>query len=241
MASFTYATQWFARAVVEHDSVAGVEELPTGHVRIDRRKHAFGADALPDELPSITVAPIHTPRVDLTAVKDIFAVSVPTIIALIPKKSHYDWSARDFAERGGSTIHTFKEFYTFLGERDPRPFIDKNLGYVMERLDQHSAVASLEMICEASMRLKRKGSLSDVLVAVEYEYEFSEEALVQAIKRHPDATVIINANPNGRATSAAMAHAENAEVTIFGVSELMGALNYDGKQFRSYKPRHRHG
>jgi hypothetical protein len=74
---------------------------------------------------------------------------------------------REFAERAGSTIHTFKELYTFMGKRDPRPCIDKQVGYVMERLGQHSAVASLDMVCEASMRLERTGSLSDVLVAVE--------------------------------------------------------------------------
>jgi hypothetical protein len=64
---------------------------------------------------------------------------------------------------------------------------------------------------------------------------------VKAVKRHPDAAVIVNANPNGRATSAAVRHEENAGVTIFGVSDLMGALNYDGEQFRSYKPRYRQG
>jgi hypothetical protein len=121
-----------------------------------------------------------------------------------------DWSARELAEENGSTIHTFKELYRFMAERDPRPFIDKNVGYVVDRLSQHSVVASLEMICEASMRLERRKGLIDVVVAVEYEYEFSEEAVVQALKRHPDAHVIVNANPNGRSTGSASAHAEQA-------------------------------
>jgi hypothetical protein len=91
------------------------------------------------------------------------------------------------------------------------------------------------MICEASMRVRREGALGDVVVAVEYEYEFTEEALVSAIARHPDAHVILNANPNGRATKAAYSHARDAAVAIFGLSELMGALNYDGEQFRAYE------
>jgi hypothetical protein len=37
------------------------------------------------------------------------------------------------------------------------------------------------MIYESSMRIKRTGRLSDVTVAVEYEYEFSEEAVVWAL------------------------------------------------------------
>ncbi|MGO9956299.1 MAG: hypothetical protein ACLP50_10025 [Solirubrobacteraceae bacterium] len=171
--------------------------------------------------------------------KEIFAVSVPTVILLIPKRSHYDWKAREFAEDNGSTVHTFKELYTFMGEGDPRACVAKNVDYVRERLSQHSAVSSLVMICEASMRLIRHQGLSELIVAVDYQYEFSEEAVVRAVKHHPDATVIANANPNGRSTGAALTHAKHAGVTIFGASELIGALNYDGEQFRSYKPRHR--
>ena len=164
---------------------------------------------------------------------------MPTVILLIPKRSHYDWNARELAEDSGSTIHTFKELYTFIGEPDPRPCVEKNMAYVTERLRQHSAVSQLVMICEASMRLERHKGLSELVVAVDYQYEFSEEAVVQAVKHHPNASVIVNANPNGRSTGAALTHAQHAGVTIFGVSELMGALHYDGEQFRSYKPRHR--
>jgi hypothetical protein len=236
MAPIAYATEWFARTVVDHDTVTGVEALANGQVKLEREVKWD-----PKNLPSITVTPIRTDRVNVSVVKEIFAVSVPTVILLIPKRSHYDWDARDFAEAKGSTIHTFKELYTFMGERDPRPCVEKNVDYVRERLNQHSAVSSLVMICEASMRLERHKGLSELVVAVDYQYEFSEEAVVQAVKHHPNASVIVNANPNGRSTSAALTHAEHAGVTIFGVSELMGALNYDGEQFRSYKPRHRRG
>ena len=84
------------------------------------------------------------------------------------------------------------------------------------------------------MRVKRRGGLSDVIVAVEYEYEFSEAALVQALKHHPHAQVVINANPNGGATNAARTHGESAEVPILGMADAMGALNFDGARFREY-------
>jgi hypothetical protein len=122
-----------------------------------------------------------------------------------------------------------------MHEPDPRRFVDKNVAYARQRLEQHSKVRTVEMICEASMRLNRRGGLSDVVVAVEFEYEFSEEAMVRALTRHPDVDVVLNSNPGGRPTGAALTHAAHAEIPIFSSIELMGALNYDGERFRTYQ------
>jgi hypothetical protein len=228
MGRLRYEAAWFAATIINHDTVTQATALPNGHVRLERK-----------DLPPITVAPVAADRIDRAIVETVLASAVPTEIVLIPKVAHYDWSARRLAEDNGSTVHTFKELYTFLNEPDPRPFVDKNVRYARDRLGQHSKVDSVEMICEASMLLKRPGALSDVVAAIEYEYEFSEEALVRALTRHPDATVVVNTNPNGKPTTAALAHAESAEIPLFGVAELMGALNYDGEGFREYMPRRR--
>ncbi len=80
------------------------------------------------------------------------------------------------------------------------------------------------MICESSMRLVRSGRMPDVVISIEYGYEFGEEALVEALERHPDVDVVLNANSLGRATSAALEHADNAGVHILNLSSLMGGL-----------------
>jgi hypothetical protein len=123
-----------------------------------------------------------------------------------------------------------------MHEVDPRPSWNKNVSYSRQRLSQHGKVQSVEMICEASMRLKRRGGLGNVIVSVEYEYEFSEEAMVRALARHAGVDAILNSNPNGRPTGAALSHAREADVPIFGLGGLMGAVNYDGERFRTYKP-----
>ncbi|HEV3322337.1 MAG TPA: hypothetical protein VG147_09130 [Solirubrobacteraceae bacterium] len=228
MADFAYETRWFADAVVKHDAVLRASALPNGHVSVERKS-----------LSSITVAPLATPCIDTAVVESVLASCVPTVILLIPPTSHYDWSARELAEENGSTIHTVKELYTFMREPDPRRFVDKSVRYLWNLLETHSRVTSIEMICEALMLVKRREPLSDVIAAIEYEYEFSEAALVRALKHHPGARVIINANPNGGATDAALTHAESAEVAILGVSEAMGALNLDGVRFREYVCRER--
>ncbi len=225
MEPFSYSTRWFAETVTKHTKVQAASPLANHQVRLVRQN-----------LPPITIAPITTARVSLDTVRAVLESGTPTAIVLVPKTAHYDWSAREFAEANSSTILTFKELYTYLPERDLLGLLDKNVDYNRKRLGQHDKVRELEMICEASMRLKRHGGLKDVTIAVEYHYEFSEEALVQAIEHHPGMDVILNANPNGRVTEAALAHAQEVRVPVFGIAQLMGALNYDGERFRNYIP-----
>jgi hypothetical protein len=233
MADLRYGTEWFARAVKNHEGVTRASALPNGYVRLERK------DFADKDLEPITVAPLLADRVDATVVEALLENAIPTVILLIPKASHYDWGARELAEGHGSTIHTFKELYTFVQDADPRPLVDKNVSYMRDLIDQHTSVKLVEMICEASMLITRRSDLSDVIAAIEYEYEFSEEAFVRALKHHPDAEVVINTNPNGGPTDAALTHAESAEVPIYGIAEVMRALNFDGAGFRRCVPRER--
>jgi hypothetical protein len=226
MSSPDLRSSWLASTIVKHSEVTGARTLPDGLVEVERKN-----------LPSITVAPLGNLRIDSRLVESVLRASPPpTVIVLVPRAGHYEWEARALAMAQGSTIFTVKELYTFMRERDPRAFVDKNVDYNRARLAQHSRVAKCEMICEASARLRRRDSLGDVVVAMEYEYEFTEEAVVRAIERHPDVDVILNANPSGRVTAAAYAHAIEARVPVYKIGELMGALNYDGEQFRNYEP-----
>jgi hypothetical protein len=220
-----YCSAWFAASIKKHSEVKDARMLPNSLVEIDRKEHA-----------PITVAPLADLRIDESLVEAVLETTVPTTIVLVPKVGHYDWSARELAADSGSSILTFGELYASMREGDPRRFLDKNVDYSRRRLAQHSRVTALQMVCESSMRLHRGDALSNVTVAVEYEYEFSEEALVRAIQRHPDADVILNANPNGSRTTAAQSHADDTGVPVFKVGELMGALNFDGAQLRDYTP-----
>jgi hypothetical protein len=217
---------WFARAIASHDSVSAVSRLDSGFVSLGRG----------DTLPVISIAPVGPDRLDVGVVESVLEAGTPTVIVLVPKASHYDWNAREFALREGSSVQTYKELVTFLHQEDPRGGLDKSVAFVKERLEQHSKVSHLEMICEATMRLRREPPLSDILIAVEYDYEFGEESLVRALQRHAGVNAVVNANPNGRPTMAALTHGEYANVPVYRIAEMMGALNFDGSQFVSYTP-----
>lgn len=230
MTPVSFLGDWFTKAITKHESVSAAHRTSTGFVVLERR----------GTLPDISIAPVAPDRLDMGVVESILQVDTPAVIVLVPKTSHYDWNARELALHRGSAVQTYKEFVTFLHQEDPRSGLDKNVAYVMNRLEQHSKVRRLEMICEASMRLRRQPPLSDVVISVEYDYEFGEESLVRAIQRHPAVDAVVNANPNGRPTMAALEHGDFANVPVYRIAEMMGALNYDGDRFVSYAPPDRH-
>jgi len=224
MSRIEYMTKWFANALERHDVVRSVTEISSSTLLVERK-----------EIPSINITPVATGYLETQDVERILGDQPATIICLVPREAHYAWKARELAESLGSTIQTVKEVFTYLSCIDPRPFVDKNVDFARNRLAQHSRVDGINMICEASMKLFRDG-LNDVVVAVDYQYEYSEEAFVDAINRHPHANAILNTNPNGRPTEAAIAHTRHAKIGLFNFAELMGALNYEGSAFLNYRP-----
>jgi hypothetical protein len=169
--------------------------------------------------------PLSVGRVTNGIVGEVLEDGMATVILLIPKRGHYDWTARELATDSGSSVLTYKELMTALNSKDPRPFVDKNVDFATRTLRQHSKVHGLRMICESSFVLIRKEPLPSLTVAVDYQYEFTQEALVAAVERHPDARIFLNANPNGRPTSAAVGHGEFAGVEVHRIGELMSRLN----------------
>ena len=209
-----YSTDFAIKSLTSHSAVARAAALPNGFVTVRRR-----------EQPPVTIAPVSVPRVTDGLVAEIFRAGTPDIVMLVPRASHYDWSARELALSNGSSVQTVKEVFTALNLEDPRSFLNKDVVFAVGTLSEHSTVTGLTMRCESMFTLTRQRPLSDVTIAVEYEYEFTQEALIAARKKHPEAGMYLNGNPNGRPTSAAVSLSDFAGVEIHRFGELMSRLN----------------
>jgi hypothetical protein len=209
-----YPVSWFAKTIVNHDRVEDAMAIDDREVRVVRK-----------ELNPITVVPVTSDFLVRQDLEELLVDRKPTLVVLVNRAGHYAWDARALAEEQGASLQTFKELYTFLPDSDPRGGVDKNVSFVRSRLEQHAKVRAVSMICEATMHVSRVGALDPLRIAVEYHYEFTEEALVHALERHPDVDVVYNANPNGTVTEAAYSHAEHAGVEVLGFRELMGRLH----------------
>ncbi|MFI1619674.1 hypothetical protein ACH4VT_22320 [Streptomyces lydicus] len=213
MAEIRYLTNWFATKISAHDEVKSATQISASRLHVQRKHGA-----------SLTIAPVHVTTLTAALVDEILQTGEATVICLVPKASHYLWSARERANKLGSDVQTMSEVFWSIVEENPQGFLSKDVDSTREILGQHSRVLRVQMICESSMRLTRSGGMPDVNISVEYGYEFGEEALVKALARHPGVDVVLNSNPNGRATSLALEHAEHAGVRLLDLSALMGVL-----------------
>lgn len=206
----TYLTDWFARTIQQDARIASARPEANGWVSL--RRHSG---------PEVTVVPLgDVDHADVDLVEEVLEQGVPTVILVIPARAHYAWAARELAERQGSVVFNSRQFKGALNLEDPRQYTDPQVAYGTSRIRQQPGVDDLTMVCENLFEVRRTGH-SPLLVAADYQYEFSEEALVEAIARHPDAQVIYNANPNGRPTTAASRYAKQVGIEVLGIGGLL--------------------
>ncbi|MGV9358330.1 hypothetical protein [Streptomyces misionensis] len=214
MTKIKYLTDWFVPKIAAHNDVASARRISARRLSAQRNDGVV-----------VKIAPVQVEILSESLVDQILREDTATIICLVPKSSHYLWSAREHANNLGSDVQTMSEVFWSMTEENPQGFLSKDVSVPRRILSQHSHVERVEMICESSMRIARMGRMSDVKVSIEYGYEFGEEALVKALDRHPGMDVVLNSNPNGRMTSAALEHAEHAGVRLMSLSSLMGELS----------------
>lgn len=179
----------------------------------------------PESGPTFTIYPTAEERVTTDSVRTVLQQHAVAAIVVVPRTSHYDWSARVLAEAHGMTVLTWGEFLQALGTSDLSMALARPVRYVRGALETHSRVVRVDMVCEGLMRVVRQNELSDVLIAVDEQYEFSAEAVVAAVRLHPDADIICDNNPNGRVTEAAVEQASHAGVEVMKLTDLFTRLH----------------
>src|SRR4051794_2874558 len=103
MTTIMYLTAWLIETVQGHNRVQAAVGLGNGFVHIERKG-----------LPEVTVAPVGEERIDKAVVDAILDVGTPTIMTPVATGSHYEWTAREYAEVRGSTVQTIKELFGSL-------------------------------------------------------------------------------------------------------------------------------
>lgn len=204
---------WVARILNEEDAVAQAEasdSLVEIIAKNGRTSRVYATDV---------------PRVTEDVVLEAMGTHDVDAIVVVPRSSHYDWSARLKAEASGSTVLTFGELRGAIGREDLSSVLSRPVAYVRDALEAHTRVVGVEMLCERSMRVVREVPLPDLTVAVDEQYEFSAEAVVAAVRLHPDADIICDNNPNGRVTQAAVEQAEHAGVEVMKLRDLFSRLH----------------
>lgn len=106
---------------------------------------------------------------------------------------------------------------------------------IARTLKTKPTVTDVEIIQTDILKIKRKGFNSDILLFVVDAYVLGEGATLEIIEDNPNINCILVCSNWNEYTESAKELAKEYKVGLFTLSELMGAIYYNGKRFIEYE------
>ena len=107
---------------------------------------------------------------------------------------------------------------------------------IAERLKSIRTVRDVEIVHRDILKIKRKMLYSDIILYVVDAYSLGEGDVFEIIQDNPSINCILVCSNWNHYSEDAEKLAMEYGVGLFKLSELMGAMNYNGSRFLEYKP-----
>lgn len=121
------------------------------------------------------------------------------------------------------------------GEHVCKP-IRKWVNSIAKILKTKPTVTDVEIIQRDILKIKRKRFNSDIVLYVVDAYVLGEGATLEIIENNPEINCILVCSNWNQYTESAKKLAKEYKVGLFTLSELMGAIYYNGRKFIEYEP-----
>lgn len=116
-------------------------------------------------------------------------------------------------------------FYSACGANDLRNFLDGETSFILQGLQQHSAIRSVERLTNRSYLVHRH-LLPSVTVLAINDYDVTAESLRAAISLHGKTDFVLASNPNSRFSQDSITASRHVGVKLMKWGNLLGALQY---------------
>ena len=208
------ATNWVA------DKLAAKEGLEI----VDRTPEDFLVVRSKDDY-TILVAVLGVLNViRLSDVKPLFdGATEPQFVVNVPSKTLWSGAAIDRIHAASAAFGTLGEVSRAAHTADAGSYRDKDMGFFINAMKQHSNVSSVSYVYEAVFQADRKIGAS-LIVAVIDAYNMSAEDVRNARDRFGHFDVVVKSSSHGSITNQAEAAAKSMGAHALTFGELMGWL-----------------
>lgn len=162
--------------------------------------------------------------IELTDVEPLFSsASKPQLVVNVPSKAPWSGAAIDRIHSAAAAFGTLGDISRAASAENAGAYRDKNLGFFINAMKQHSNVSSVSYVYERVFLAKRKVG-SSLIVAVVDAYNMGAEDVRNTMERFGRFDIAVKASSYGAVTQQAHAAARSmgAEALMFG--ELMQRL-----------------
>jgi hypothetical protein len=150
-------------------------------------------------------------------------VSEPQFVANVPSKTLWSGSAIDLVHDASAAFGTFGDISRAAATEDAGSFRDKNMGFFINAMRQHSNVSSVSYVYQNVFKAHRRSG-SSLVVAVINAYHMSAEDVRNAKSQFGSFDIVVKASNYGSITGQAEAAATSMGVEALTFRELMRRL-----------------
>ena len=208
------ATNWAADKLASNEELEVVDRTPEGFLVVKSKDNY-----------TFVVAVLGVQNViGLSDVEPLVAgVTKPQLVVNVPSKTLWSGAAIDRVHAESAAFGTLGDVSRAAHTEDAGSYRDKNMGFFINAMKQHSNVSSVSYVYETVFKADRKVGAS-VIVAVVDAYNMSAEDVRNAKARFGHFDVVVKSSSHGSITNQAEAAAKSmgAQACTFG--ELMGRL-----------------
>ena len=151
-------------------------------------------------------------------------VTKPQLVINVPSKTLWSGAAIDLIHREDAAFGTFGDVARAARLDDPGSLRDKNMGFFINAIRQHSNVSSVSYVYDSVLKVDRVFGPS-LAVAVIEAYNMSAEDVRDARHRFGHFDVVVKSSSYGSVSNEAIAAARTMGAQAVMFAQLMGRLN----------------
>ena len=162
--------------------------------------------------------------IELSDVKPLFVgATKPQLVVNVPSKTLWSGAAIHFIHAASAAFGTMGDISRAARTEDAGSYRDKNMGFFINAMRQHSNVSGVSYVYEAVFKADRKIGES-LIIAVINAYNMSAEDVRNAKDRFGHFDIVVKSTSYGSITTQAEAAAESMGAQALGLGELMRRL-----------------
>lgn len=163
--------------------------------------------------------------IKLADVKPLFArTTKPLLVVNVPSKTLWSGDAIRHVHAASAAFGTFGDVSRAASTGNAGSFRDKNMGFFINAMGQHSNVSGVSYIYDRVFEVKRKIG-SSLTIAVIDTYNMSAEDVRNARGQFGQFNIVVKSSGYGSITRQAEAAAKSMDAEALTFGELMGRLN----------------
>lgn len=162
--------------------------------------------------------------INLSDVEPLFAsANKPQLVVNVPSKTLWSGAAIHRIHAASAAFGKVGDVSRAANSDDVGSFRDKNMGFFINAINQHSNVSRISYIYDSVFRVDRKSG-ANLIVAVIDAYNMSAEDVRNAKFRFGQFDVVVKSSSYGSITDQAEAAAKSIGAQALSFGELMGRL-----------------